>query len=260
MGVGLIGGSLGLAIKKRKLAKEVIGFVRRGKTARLALQKKAVDRVSQDLKHAIHDADLIILSSPVSAIIQHLRVIRHGIKPSALVMDVGSSKAKIDQAAKKYLGKTTFIGCHPVAGSEKFGVNFSHAGLFVDTTCFMTRRNLRIEKFWRALGARPILITAKAHDKWAAQSSHLPHIISFALFQNFPHHKNKVANPSIRDLARLSKSNPKLWADILLSNRQEILPALDSFRANLGRWHRAINGDRLSEIINFIQEAKKHSL
>lgn len=260
IGVGLIGGSLGMAIKKRNLAGLVIGVARKDRTLEEAFRKKAIDVGLLDVKEAVWGADLVILSKPISGIIEQLKNISRVLDKKTIVIDVGSSKEKIVATADRYLRGRSFVGCHPMAGSEKTGVRHAEADLFEKSVCFVTRRNSRVEKFWRAVGARTIFIDAKSHDRWVAQASHLPHILSFALFQDFPNRKPFVINPSLQDLARLSRSNAELWADIILSNQEGIVEALARFKGHLEQWAQAIKSKNYSQIIRFIRDANKRSV
>ncbi len=261
VGVGLIGGSLALAIKRQKLARFVIGVTRREKTLHEAFQRKAIDVGTLDLKKGVESADLVILAGPVSAIVSQLKVLQRFLKKGAIVIDVGSSKELINRTAYKYLKKNIFVGCHPMAGLEKKGVLFAEAGLFDGASCFVTTRNVKIEQFWKAVGCIPIPIKAHAHDAWVAQFSHLPHVLSFALFQTLAKRPGslKATNPSLRDLARISKSDPKLWADILSSNRSQMLGAIARFQKDLGFFEKAIRSNRASDVMKFIATANRVS-
>ncbi len=260
IGVGLIGGSLGMAIKKRNLAELVVGVARKDRTLKEAFRKKAIDVGLFDVKEAVRGADLVILSKPISGIVEQLKNISRGLDKKTIVIDVGSSKEQIVATASRYLRRGNFVGCHPMAGSEKTGVRHAEADLFEKSVCFVTKRNPCVEKFWHAVGARTIWMDAKSHDRWVAQASHLPHIISFALFQDFPTPKPFVLNPSLQDLARLSRSNAELWADIILSNRVCILEALNRFNGHLEDWAKAIKHKNYSQIIRLIRNANKRSV
>lgn len=240
VGIGLIGGSLGLAVKKRGLARKVVGVVRRTGTIREALRRKAVDEATLDLARGVKGADLVILCASVSSILKHLRAIAPFLKREALVIDVGSSKGEILKAAKKHLRKNLFIGCHPMAGSEKCGIENAKADLFKGEVCFLTCKNRAVEAFWKALGARPLHLGAERHDHWAAKVSHLPHLLSFALLQRLerPVDKQFDLNPSFKEFARLAKSSPEIWSDILSTNRTALLSALRVFRSDLDAFER----------------------
>lgn len=242
VGVGLIGGSVGMALKRRRLAAFVTGVVRRKSTIAEAFAKGALDAATLDLKKGVKDADLVVLCAPVFDIERHIRAIAPHVKKGALVIDVGSTKASILAAAKKSLKRARFVGCHPMAGSEKCGIDHAEAGLFDGAVCFLTSRDARAEKLWRALGARPVTVGAAAHDAWVARMSHLPHVFSFALFQGvrrlpggrFP------LNPSAAQLARLARSSPRLWSEILVSNRAPMRRAIAEFSKVLRAFDRAL--------------------
>ncbi len=264
IGVGLIGGSLGLAIRKRKMAKLVMGVVRRRKAGAEALRRHAVHGATMSLKEGLRGADVVLLCSPVSTILQQIKEIKKYLEPNALVMDAASTKVLIDHAAKKYLKNTRFVGAHPMAGSVKKGVYSSHPDLFEGADCFLTNYDAAAEKFWRALGAQIHYLTPEKHDEWVARVSHLPHILAFALFQS--HRMKKLQglgieamNPSIRDLARLSKSDPKLWADILISNKKEILASLFDHQTSISTLVAALKSKNTQVVEKFINQANSVS-
>ena len=264
VGIGLIGGSLGLAIRKRKLAKVVVGVVRRRQTISRALGHRAVHSATMNLREGVREADLVILCAPVSAILQQLKILRPMLNSKTRVIDVASSKFPINTAAKKYLKDIRFVGCHPMAGKAKLGLANAEADLFEGAGCFMTSQDRVIENFWHSLGAHTHILTPKNHDEWIARMSHLPHILAFALFQSDGTQKLarlgiEACNPSIQDLARLSKSDPKLWADIFLSNKDEILSALNEHESSIGKLKRAVSSRNAGAIQNFIHQANRNS-
>jgi len=260
VGVGLIGGSIGLAVKKRKVAKFVMGVVRRRQTVAEAFRRGALHGATMDLCEGVRDADVVLLCSPVSTIVKQIKILRPFLKPDALVMDVASSKTMVDDAARKYLRGVRFVGCHPMAGSAKTGVIHADADLFCDAMCFLTNADREAESFWKALGSKIFYLTPKQHDEWVARTSHMPHILSFALFQSGGFRKLDrfgltASNPSLQDLARLAKSDPKLWADIFLSNRMEILKSLAEHQAGISRLKESLRAGRAGEIEKFIMKA-----
>ena len=264
VGIGLIGGSLGLAIKKRKLAKLVMGVVRRRRTIAEAFRRRALHGATMDLREGVRDADLVILCAPVSTILQQIKILRPMLSPKTRVIDVASSKLLIDHAAKKYLKGVRFVGCHPMAGSAKSGLAHASAHLFEDAGCFLTDTDPVVEKFWQALGANTHVLTPKSHDEWVARVSHLPHILAFALFQSSGAQKLtqlgiEASNPSIQGLARLSKSDPKLWADILMTNKREVLSALNEHEQSARRLRRALRSGSVRDIESFILRANRLS-
>ena len=262
VGVGLIGGSLGLTIKKGKLARLVIGVARRKGTLQKAFHKKAIDLGMLDAAEGVKNADLVILCTPVSTIAVHLQKIAPHLKKGAVVIDVGSSKTLIQKEAKKYLRKNLFVGCHPMAGSEKTGIENATADLFKNSVCFLTARDSRVENFWKQLGARPVFIDAAKHDLLVAGTSHLPHAIAFSLFQTekkFP--QNLPLNPSIRELARLAQSDPELWADIFISNREALLEAIFDFeKKGIHPLKNFLRLGRKADLSRFISLSNKNAL
>ena len=261
VGVGLIGGSLGLAIKKRKLARWVVGVTRRKETIQKAFGMGALDIATLDLKEGVKDADLVILCAPISDIKAHLKKIGPYLKRGALVTDVGSSKVEILAAAKKHLKKNDFVGSHPMAGSEKCGIESARASLFEGAVCFISAPHQKIETFWKALGSKPVRLDAGKHDAWAAQASHLPHALSFALLQRIelPTSKKFELNPSFKDLARLAKSHPRIWTDIFLTNREALLKAISSYKIKLSLLERAIRSGSRPAVMRFILMANANA-
>ncbi len=247
IGVGLIGGSLGLAIKKRRLAKLVIGVVRSDRTLKEAMRRRVIDTATKDLKGGIRGADLIILASRIFTINEQLKMLGRFIDPRALVIDVGSSKSVICQTAKHSIPPGQFIGCHPMAGSEKRGVEHADPNLFEESVCFMTKRNAKVYKFWKRVGATPVYLPQNYHDSWVAEASHLPHLLAFSKFLSRDTSRVfnlasslRYLNPSFKSMVRLAKSDPELWTDILSSNNQAILSSLERFEGNLDQFKRAL--------------------
>ena len=243
-----------MAIKKRRLAKIVLGVARRKSTAEHALSRGALDVVLFDASKGVRNADLVILCAPVGTILKQLKEIAPHLKRGCLVIDVGSTKKKVLEAAKKHLKGISFVGCHPMAGSEKSGVEFADADLFENSVCYVTAKNSRADGFWKALGAAPQLISADTHDRLVAKSSHLPHALAFSLLQSgtdLP----AVSNPSLRNMARLAKSNPELWAEIFLTNQKPFLKALRSLQKNMNSLANAIASGNAKKICQFIAKA-----
>lgn len=260
IGVGLIGGSLGLAIKKKKLAKFVIGVTRRKETIYAAFEKKAIDVATLNAADGVSNTDLVILCAPVSTIVSQIKEIAPYLKKGAVVMDVGSSKLVIETQAKRFLKKNKFVGCHPMAGSECRGVEHAGADLFEKSVCFVTQKDPHVFQFWKAVGATPVFMPAQAHDAWAAKASHLPHLLAFSLFQDF---KVPVAglplNPSLQGLGRIAKSDPGLWADILLSNDKNVVAAIRAIQKNLFFFQKALRSKNRAALIRLIRNANKNT-
>lgn len=260
IGVGLIGGSIGLGIKKRKLAKQVIGISRHKKTINCALAQGAIDFGYLDLR-AVSQADLIVLATPISSIIKLGLKISPLVKPGALVTDAGSTKKLIVKALEKIL--PNFVGAHPLAGSEKQGVINAQADLFCRSLCVLTptartsKAALKtIKRFWIELGAEIVCFSPSRHDKFISYVSQLPHIVAFSLIQSVPHNSLYLASTGLRDTTRIAGSGALLWKDILFTNSENILGALKTFSRCLSRIESAIKQKDASALERILRQAR----
>lgn len=244
IGVGLIGGSLGLAIKKRKLARTVIGIGRRRSSIREAIRCGAIDIGTKDLRNGISDADLVIIATPVCAITKIVKAITADLKDGAILTDAGSTKSEIVKAIEKSLPNgISFAGSHPLAGSEKRGVNFADEDLFEGSTVIMakTRKtkgpSIRtLNQFWKSLGAARVVVkTPEEHDRIVAEISHLPHLIATALINSVSDKSLKYAAAGFKDTTRIAAGDPEIWRDICITNKREILKSLDRYGRTLSR-------------------------
>lgn len=260
VGTGLIGGSLALAIKKKGLAKEVIGVSRHKKSILLAKKMGAIDRGAQDLG-VIRDADLVILCTPVEVIMRLSPRIAGIINEDCIVTDVGSTKARIvgrlENVFKNYLGS------HPLAGSEKRGVANAGASLFKDSFCILTptrktqKKVLRkLDLFWRSLGARTKIFDPLTHDKILSFISHLAHVAAFALIDTVPPEFLKFSSTGLKDTTRIAASDSELWSEIFLSNAN-LIKAIDVYLENLGRIRYALKNKDKRLLNRILKRAKE---
>jgi len=264
IGVGLIGGSLGLAIKERRLAREVVGYSQRQSSLAAAMKNKVVDHVSHDVKKAVANADLVILSTPVSVIANLLKTIGPFLKRNCIVTDVGSTKVSIVNVAHQHLPPyVSFVGSHPMAGSEKKGVQFARSDLFHETLCFMTpmpKTNKgacdRVKRFWIRLGARVKNVSPEEHDRVLAYISHLPHLVAYALIGTLPPSFTEYCAQGFKDTTRIAASTPQIWADISLGNAKNIVKALDEMVKNLSVIRKGIRMQDQKSLLNFLKQAK----
>lgn len=264
VGVGLIGGSLGLAIKEKGIARKVIGICHRRKTIGEAIRRRAIDEGYLDLRK-IKDADLIILAAPVKEIINILPKLPGLISRDCLVIDVGSTKAEIMNTAKE--NGINFIGCHPLAGMEKKGVENAKSAIFKDSLCLLVPLENtsdealgKIQRFWRALGARIKVIDARSHDRILAFVSHLPHAVVFSLIDSICLKFAPFSASGLRDTTRIGSSDPFLWRDIFLTNRQELLYAIKNFKNSLARLELLIKNNQPGKLAAYLQKARaKHN-
>ncbi len=249
IGVGLIGGSIGLAIKNKKLAKLVVGVARKEKTLKDALRLKAADKVTRNIQKAVKDADLVILCQPVEAIISSLPKISRFLKAGAIITDVGSSKEKIVESAERFLSREVFfVGSHPLAGSEKKGINFASAQIFKHSICVLTptpRTNYEalkvIRELWQKIGAKTFTLKPSLHDSIVAFVSHLPHVLAFSLINSIPSAYLKFSSSGLKDTTRIASSDAEIWKDICLSNSAQILKSINQFEAALKKLKRQIS-------------------
>jgi len=259
VGVGLIGGSIALAIKKKKLAREIIGVSRRRKSLLLARKRGAIDRGAQQID-IIKDADLVILATPVSVILNLAPQISKIIRPDCIVTDVGSTKAEIVAKLEKIF--PNFVGSHPLAGSEKRGILNACPELFKDSLCILTptkktavKAKKRIAEFWHELGARVIFLSVSNHDKALSFISHLPHVAAFSLMRSVPNQYLKFAANSLKETTRIASSDIRLWADIFLSNRKNIAGSIASLERNLKQIKSAIGTNNRRLLLKVLKAA-----
>jgi prephenate dehydrogenase len=258
IGVGLLGGSIGLAVKRRKLAREVAGFVRRAASLKDCEKAGAVDFATTDLLAAVSNSDLVILCTPLAQMRPLTEQLLPALKRGAIVTDVGSVKADVVRELESIIAKSGahFIGGHPMAGAEKTGVVAARANLFENTVCVLTptkKSNAtavrKLEQFWQSLGARVLKLDAAQHDLLVSRTSHLPHVVAATL-------ANLVLNPAspktqaqlcatgFRDTTRIASGSPKMWRDIALTNRKNLSRSVDAFVAELKRFQVALkSGD-----------------
>jgi len=261
IGTGLIGGSLALFIKKNKLAREVVGVAEHKASLALALKMKAIDRGSLSLS-IIKGADLLILATPVDSIISLRKKIRKYAWPGCIITDVGSTKARIVSLLEKDF--KNYVGSHPLAGSEKRGIENARPGIFNNSLCILTptkrtsRKALaRIKSLWIKAGSRVVMISPKLHDKALSFTSHLPHIAAFSLINSVPLEFLKLSSGGLKDTTRIAVSSPRLWQGIFLTNKNELLAALVHFEKNLRVIKSAIKNNDKKLLTKILRQAQK---
>ena len=258
-GVGFMGGSLAIAVKKRFPEVSVWGYARSKESLDRLIKLRVVDKIETRLEKIVEDADMIVLALPVGVIIDYLKIIVPFLKKGAIVFDLGSSKKLIEEAALKYLPKNIgFVGCHPLCGSEHRGAEFSRGDLYQGAVCFVTsspyKKSTKIVKFfWEELGSKVLFLSVDAHDKMLSSLSHLPHLISFSLTRFIPESYLEFCPASFKDLTRISSSPPRVWADILLSNKKNILKDLNEFIKVLKTFDVLLKEENKDKIIDLIK-------
>jgi len=261
IGVGLMGGSLALAAKKNIAGITVCGFARSDKSYRKLKKLPFLDIVERDLKSAVKDADLVAVALPVFAAADCFREIAGFLKPGTIVFDLSSTKEEIENSARKYLPKNiSFVGCHPICGSEKTGAEHSVGDLYRDALCLITAKEkdpatITIAQFWSALGMKVAFLNAKAHDKMLGAISHLPHVVSFALINSLDEGYLKFAPPSLCDMTRIAGSPASVWVDILFSNKKNVSSSLRSYAKSLKQFEAILAGGKKAAAVKFIEKA-----
>lgn len=269
-GVGLLGGSLGLALRERRLAESVVGLVRRAESVRECKKIGAVDLATLDLRQAVAEAELIVLCTPIAQMRPLVERLLPFIAPGALVTDVGSVKKSVVQELSPLVKKVGahFVGSHPMAGSEKTGVAAARADLFVDAVCVITPARAlnqgavrRISALWKSVGSRVLRLAPEVHDEMVSRSSHLPHVLAAQLSNLVlsPHsarHQSMLCANGFRDTTRIASGSPEMWRDIALANRKNLLGALASFERALTSFKRALRSGDSAAISRFFEQAK----
>jgi len=266
-GTGLVGGSLGQALKKKHLARTVVGTSRQPRSLLRARTVKAIDTGSTALD-ILAGCDLVILATPVETILGQIDRIRRIIPAGCIVIDVASTKEEVVARAGKRFAK--FVGCHPLAGSEKRGIAHARPGLFEDATCIITpvkttdRGALAaVIKLWKTLGSTPVILDPRTHDRALAYTSHLPHVIAFALMAATPRTYLPYAPQSYRDATRVASSTPELWDDIFATNKKNLIHSIDAFVILVNSIRAALKRDdfrALNRIMRAAQQKRQRIL
>jgi prephenate dehydrogenase len=247
IGCGLMGGSFALALKRAGLVKRVVGYSKSPSTTERARQMGVIDVEAPSALLAVSGADIVLLAVPVSATEATFKAIRHLITPNTLVMDVGSTKQDVVGAARRVLRNHVgcFVPAHPIAGKEVSGVDHADANLYNGKQVILTpiERTFTVQlqravDVWTALGCDVVQMSPQAHDAAYAAVSHLPHLLAFALMNSIESQSQGIdylslAGPGFRDFTRIAASDPKMWRDILLANKEELLAQSKVFQQTL---------------------------
>ncbi|MBV8620780.1 MAG: prephenate dehydrogenase/arogenate dehydrogenase family protein [Curvibacter sp.] len=271
IGCGLMGGSFALALKQAGLVKRVVGYSKSPSTTERARQMGVIDLAAPSALLAVAGADIVLVAVPVAATEATLKAIKHLVNPQMLVMDVGSTKADVVAAARSALRDQigSFVPAHPITGKEVAGVEHADAELYRGKQVILTplERTLtaQLQKaaaVWSALGSQVIHMSPESHDAAFAAVSHLPHLLAFALINSLADQPNGddylgLGGPGFRDFTRIAASDPKVWRDILLSNRKELLAQSRHFRAALDAFEALIDGEQGEALESLISRASQ---
>ena len=270
IGVGLIGGSFALALKRARVVQRVVGVGRTRANLAAALRLKVVDEISQDPARAVRDADFVLLATPVGQMPAVMSSIAQHVPGHAVITDAGSTKRDVIACAQRFLGAhlARFVPAHPVAGTELSGAAAAFPDLFrgrnvILTTQAGTRAGAiaLVRRAWEACGARIVRLDARAHDEILAAVSHLPHVIAFALVNMLAGQRNPaqlfgLSAGGLRDTVRIAGSSPEMWADICVANREALLAALEGYENELEQTRAAIERADAQELRRLFSRAR----
>jgi len=253
IGVGLIGGSIGLAVRRKGLAGEVVGICRRKSSMRSALRMKVLDSATMSYREGLKNADFIIIATPVGRIIDIAKRVAEYSDTAAILTDVGSTKGCIVHKLEKITAKKLYyVGSHPMAGSEKSGVAAADSALFNNSKCILAKTrstNLaamkKVKKFWEAIGAKCFVLSPEEHDRYIACVSHLPHIAASGITLAALPESIAYASTGFGDTTRIAASDPKLWQDIFVSNKKAVLKSLQEYKRVLATMEKSIRNENL---------------
>lgn len=275
IGCGLMGGSFALALKRAGLVKRVVGYSKSPSTTERARALGVIDVEAPSALLAVSGADIVLIAVPVSATEATFKAIKHLVTPQMLIMDVGSTKRDVVDAARRALREQvgSFVPAHPIAGKEVAGVEHADPDLYSGKQIILTPLDrthaTQVQQaidVWSALGCSVLKMTAESHDAAFAAVSHLPHLIAFALMNSIAGQGQgkdflALAGPGFRDFTRIAASDPHIWRDILISNREELLTQSKLFQRNLQALELMIsngNADALEELIGQASQARAH--
>lgn len=264
IGLGLIGGSLALAIKEKKLAKEITGVSRRKSTIDRAIKNKIVDFATLDLKSGVKDSDLVIISTPVLKIAEIAKSIAPFLRKGAILTDAGSTKrCVVKDIEKAKLKDIYFVGSHPIAGSEKSGIKYADKDLFKRACCILTKTKntdpkavAMLKKFWGGLGMRVVIMPPDTHDRLLSRISHLPHAVSVSLANSAGKDGLKFAAGGFKDTTRIASGEPELWKDIFFTNRDNLIKDIKILKKELLKIETALKSNNSRAILKLLSRAK----
>lgn len=274
VGVGLIGGSLGMILKRKGLADRIVGVGRRVENLKKAVELGAIDRYVVDSTEGVREADLVVLATPVDTYDRHLREWASCLKVGAIVTDVGSVKGPLVEQAETAMPRGVhFVGAHPIAGKEKTGVVAGTPQLFTGARCIITPTKktnpdalARVRALWRETGSEVIEMDPHAHDKILGAVSHLPHVAAFALVNALIDLRDRLipsldlaghSGGGLRDTTRIAASSPEMWRDIFLWNRDNIVACIEAYEQSLARLKQLIKSGDAAGIEKELERAKQ---
>ncbi len=267
IGPGLIGGSIGLALRRRQLAAAVVGIGRREESLQAALDVGAIDQAALDVPEGVAGADLVVLATPIRAFGPVMSAAAPSLASGSVLSDVASTKVQVINTIRSSLQQrpdVSYVPAHPMAGSEKRGPLAAQADLFEGSVCIVTplekpveAAGQRVIALWEALGARVIRMEAEAHDRLVARISHLPHLAAAALMAVIEDDEARLSGGGLRDTTRVASGDPRLWVDICRTNRGQIHRALTDYIELLREAADAVESGDMQSLSRLLGEAKQ---
>lgn len=271
IGVGLIGGSLALALKAAGAVGRVVGSGRSEENLKLALTLGVIDAWTTDLAEAVADADMVVLAVPMGAYADVLQAIAPHLKAGAIVSDAGSTKvAAIDAAKAQLYDNVYFIAAHPLAGTEQSGAAAAFATLYQHHLCILTPDGnthaaalAEVKRMWEVAGCKVLKMPATEHDDLLAAVSHLPHVAAFALVNAVRKQENDSYEPfafaagGFRDFTRIASSSPSMWRDIALANQSALIKQIDALSHELQSLKQALQNHESENLLAMFAQAKQ---
>jgi prephenate dehydrogenase len=269
IGCGLMGGSFALALRQAGLVQHITGFSASEKTRQRAVELGVIDQACNSLAEAVWGADLVLLAVPVGAMHSSFVALRDSLSPTALLMDVGSTKCDVIAAAKAALGErlNCLVPAHPIAGKEVAGIDHAEGTLYQERRTILTplpqntiRQIQTASALWTAIGSHVSHMTPEAHDATFAAVSHLPHLLAFAAVNALTAQTQgaaflEMAGPGFRDFSRIAASDASVWRDILSANKSEVLSQMAHYRTALDQFENALKSNDTAELRHLIQQA-----
>ncbi len=270
VGVGLIGGSLAQAVKQRKTVGEILGIGRDAQRLARARELGIIDAYAARIDETLAGADLVVVATPVGIIVDLIKEMVPFLKKGAIITDAGSVKTAIVKEAEKFVpGTLHFVGSHPIAGTENSGFESSFPSLFNDRKCIITPvagtdpgALEKVKALWSLVGANVVCMDCEEHDRIFAAVSHLPHLVAYSMvnclltIEGFEDNIFSFSAGGFKDFSRIAASHPEMWKDILLMNKDKVLPALTVFQKYVGELKDAIERDDADKLLAEFNRAR----